>query len=252
MIDLSGRVALITGSARGIGRGCALEMAKAGADIAVNYHTQREAAEEVAAAVRTMGRKAVVIGADVAVRDQVDAMVAETVEHLGRLDIAVCNAARSHRAPFLDLTVEQVRETLNVTLWGVFHVAQASARQMVAREEGGAILFISSVHAFLPVPESVPYNTAKAGINHMASTIANELSPHRIRVNVLEPGWIDTPGERKHASEEELREKGKELPWGRLGTIEDMGKAATYLCSDAADYVTGSVLRADGGFRYWL
>ena len=107
MIDLSGRVALITGSARGIGRGCALEMAKAGADIAVNYHTQLEAAEEVAAAVRTMGRKAVVIGADVAVRDQVDAMVAETVEHLGRLDIAVCNAARSHRAPFLDLTVEQ-------------------------------------------------------------------------------------------------------------------------------------------------
>ena len=139
MIDLSGRVALITGSARGIGRGCALEMAKAGADIAVNYHTQLEAAEEMAAAVRTMGRKAVVIGADVAVRDQVDAMVAETVEHLGRLDIAVCNAARSHRAPFLDLTVEQVRETLNVTLWGVFHVAQASARQMVAREEGGAI-----------------------------------------------------------------------------------------------------------------
>ena len=138
MIDLSGRVALITGSARGIGRGCALEMAKAGADIAVNYHTQLEAAEEVAAAVRTMGRKAVVIGADVAVRDQVDAMVAETVEHLGRLDIAVCNAARSHRAPFLDLTVEQVRETLNVTLWGVFHVAQASPRQMVARARRAA------------------------------------------------------------------------------------------------------------------
>ncbi len=251
MIDLTGKVALITGSSRGIGRGCALEMARAGADIAVNYRSQQAAAEEVADAVRAMGRRAVVIGSDVSVREQVDDMVAATVDQLGKVDIAVCNAARSHRAPFLELTVEQVQETLDVTLWGVFHVAQSCARQMVARGQGGAILFISSVHAFLPVPESMPYNTAKAGINHMASTIANELSSQRIRVNVIEPGWIDTPGERKYASEEELAEKGKQLPWGRLGSIEDMGKAATYLCSDAADYVTGSVLRADGGFRFW-
>ena len=251
MIDLTGKVALITGSSRGIGRGCALEMAKAGADIVVNYRTHRAEAEEVSATIERMGRRAIVVGADVSDREQVDALVAAAIEELGKVDIAVCNAAFSIRAPFLDLTIEDMQQTLDVTLWGVFHVAQASARHMVGRGQGGAILFISSVHAVIPVPECVPYNTAKAGINHMASTIANELSSHRIRVNVVEPGWIDTPGERKHVSEKELQIKGKGLPWGRMGSIEDMGKAATYLCSDAADYVTGAVLRADGGFRFW-
>ena len=244
MIDLTGKVALITGSSRGIGRGCALEMARAGADIAVNYRTHQAEADDVAAAVEETGRRAIVVGADVSDREQVDGMIATAVDKLGKVDIAVCNAAHSKRAPFLDLTIEEMQQTLDVTLWGVFHVAQASARHMVARGQGGAILFISSVHAVIPVPNCVPYNTAKAGINHMASTIANELSSHRIRVNVIEPGWIDTPGERKYATEEELQNKGKDLPWGRMGSIEDMGHAATYLCSEAADYVTGSVLRA--------
>ena len=251
MIDLSGRVALISGSSRGIGRGCALEMARAGADVVVNFRTHQAEAEQVAAAISDMGRRAVVIGADVSDRSHVDRMVEAAIKEFGKVDIAVCNAAHSHRTPFLDLTVEEMQATLDVTLWGVFHLAQASARHMVERGEGGAILFISSVHAFLPVPDAVPYNTAKAGINHMALTIANELSAHRIRVNVIEPGWIDTPGEREFFSEEEIVERGKQLPWGRLGSVEDMGRAATYLCSDAADYVTGSVLRADGGFRFW-
>ena len=121
---------------------------------------------------------------------------------------------------------------------------------MVRQGRGGSILFISSVHAFIPVPTALAYNTAKAGMNHMAATIAAELLEHRIRANVIEPGWIDTPGERKFATEEQIREGGKKLPWGSLGTVEDIGRAATFLCSDAADYVNGEVMRVDGGL--WL
>jgi len=250
MIDLNGKVALITGSSRGIGRGCALEMARAGADIAVNYRTHPDEAEAVAEEIRSMGRQALVVGADVADRSAVENLVNTTIDEFGHLDIAVCNAAYSKREPFLEMSIEGMQRTLDVTLWGVFHVAQASARQMVEQGRGGCLLFISSVHAFIPVPTSLAYNAAKAGLNHMGATIANELTPHHIRVNTIEPGWIDTPGERNYATEEEIQEGGQKLPWGRMGSIEDIGRAATFLCSDAADYITGSVLRVDGGI--WL
>ncbi len=247
MVNLKGKVALITGSSRGIGRGCALEMARAGADITVNYRSHAEEAEAVAEEIRALHRQALVVQADVSNRSAVDRMVAATVERFGHLDILVCNAYYSKREPFLEMSIEEMQRTLDVTLWGTFHAAQASARQMVAQGRGGSMVFISSLYAFIPFPTSLAYNTAKAGINHMAATIANELTADRIRVNAIQPGWTDTPGERQYATEEEIREGGNRLPWGRLGTIEDIGRAATFLCSDAADYITGAVLRIDGG-----
>lgn len=250
MIDLSGRVALVTGASRGIGRGCAVELARCGADVAVNYRSHGDEAEEVAAQVRALGRKAAVFGADVSDRAAVDAMVAGAVGQLGRVDIVVANAYYSKRQPFLELDVAEARKTLDVTLWGAFHVAQEGARQMVRQGGGGHILFISSVLGFIPFPTSVPYNTAKAGMNHMAATIAAELTAHRIRVNVIEPGWIDTPGERQFTTEEQMRQGAAHLPWKRLGTPEDIGRAVAFLSSDAADYITGATLRVDGG--YWL
>lgn len=250
MIDLSGKAALITGSSRGIGKGIALEMARAGADIAVNYYSHQADAEAVAEEIRALGRKAVVIGADVSDRKAVDEMVSEAAESLGQLDITVANAYYSKREPFLDMSIEGMQRTVDVTLFGAFHVAQASSRQMVAQGNGGCLLFISSVMSFIPFSNSLAYSTAKAGMNHMAAIIALELLDHRIRVNVIEPGWTDTPGERQFSTEEELREGGRRLPWGRLGTIEDLGRAATFLCSDDADYITGEVMRVDGGF--WL
>ena len=111
----------------------------------------------------------------------------------------------------------------------------------------GSILFISSIHAVVPVPTSLAYNAAKAGMDHMSATMARELAEHRIRANVIEPGWIDTPGERQYATDEEIREGAASMPWGRLGTIQDIGRAAAFLCSDAADYVTG--LRPQGRRR---
>ncbi len=250
MIELSGKTALISGSSRGIGKGIALEMARAGADVAVNYYRHREDGEAVADEIRAMGRQAVVIGADASDRSVVDEMVERTADDLGGPDIVVANAYYSTREAFLEMDVDELRKTYDVSLFGAFHVAQAGARKMAAGGKGGCILFISSVMSFLPFPTSLAYSSAKAGMNHMAAIIALELLEHRIRVNVIEPGWTDTPGERQYSTEQELEEGGRRLPWGRMGTIEDLGKAATFLCSDAADYITGEVLRVDGGF--WL
>ncbi len=247
-MDLKGKVAWITGANRGIGRGCALELARRGADVAINYRRHAEEAAEVAEEIREMGSRAILLQGDVSDRSRDEEMVQQTVSELGRLDILVANAAKSVRKPFLELSEEDMQWTLGVSLWGVFHCSQFAARQMVAQGGEGSIVVISSVHAFLPFRNSLPYNTAKAGINHMARTMAGELAPYGIRVNVVEPGWIDTPGEREYASEEQLRKEEKVLPLKRLGTIEEIAKGVGYLASGDASYVTGTVLRIDGGF----
>ena len=250
MIDLEGKVALVTGSSRGIGRGCAEQMARAGAKVTINYNSHPEDGETVAQSVRLLGSDAIVVKADVSDRASVDNMVQRTIKYFGRLDVVVCNAYYSVREPFLSMSTEGMKKTLDVSLLGAFHTAQSGARQMVKQGDGGSILFISSVLSFIPLPTSLSYNAAKAGMNHMSATMARELTEHRIRVNVIEPGWIDTPGERQYASDTEISEGAKRLPWGRLGTTDDIGRAATFLCSDSADYITGAVLRVDGGF--WL
>lgn len=240
-------IALVTGAARGIGRACALELAKRGAEVAIN-DVAPDGAEDVAREVRGMGRRAIVVLADVADRAAVAGMVDHTVRELGSVDIVIANAGRNVRRPFLEMEERDFAATLDVTLWGAFHVAQFAARRMVEQKRGGSIVFISSVHAVMAFPNAVAYNAAKAGLNHMARTIAAELTPYGIRVNTIEPGWIDTPGERVTFSAEEIEREGKQLPLGRLGTAEEIAKGAAYLASDDASYVTGTTLRIDGGF----
>lgn len=245
------RVALITGASRGIGRGIALCLAEEGADIVVHYRTHPEEAQAVADAVEAFGRRALLWRADVADRAAVEEMVAGAADHFGRIDIAVANAAVSVRQLVVDAEWADVLRTIEVSQFGVFHTCQFAARQMIAQEQrgrsAGKIVIISSVHAELPVPTSAAYNMAKAAINHFGETLANELTPYHINVNIINPGWIDTPGERKYATEEEIRAGAQRLPWKRLGTAEDIGKAVAFLASDDADYVTGATLRVDGG-----
>lgn len=250
MKKLAGKVAIVTGSNRGIGRGIAVEMAKEDAKVTVNYRSHAQEAEEVAQEIRDVGSEALVCQGDVSQRDHVQRMVEATVDTFGRLDIMVCNAYTGKRKPFLELTCEDVAETWDVILWGAFHCSQLAAEQMVKQGEGGCILMISSIHSFIPFRTALAYNVAKAGQNQMANTLASELIAHRIRVNTIEPGWTDTPGERVYTPDEVIREKAKALPWKRLATIEDLGKAAVFLCSDDADYITAAILRVDGGF--WL
>ena len=161
---LNRKVALITGANRGIGKGCALELAREGADIAVNYRRHGDEAEEVAEAVRSMGRRAIVVQGDVSDRNRDEEMVQATVSELGGLDILIANAATSVRKLFVDLTEADLQLTLGVSLWGVIHYCQFAARQMLAQGEGGNIVVMSSVHAVMAYPLSSAYNTAKAGI----------------------------------------------------------------------------------------
>jgi glucose 1-dehydrogenase len=173
--------------------------------------------------------------------------VAETADRLGGLHVVVNNAAASVRKPLLELDVADVEKTWNAILWGTFHCSQLGARLMAEQGRGGNIVMISSVHAYRAFPNSSAYNGAKAAVNHMAATWAAELAPHRIRVNAIEPGWIDTPGEREYSSEQQLQDAGKTLPLGRLGTPEDIAKAVRFLVSEDGAYITGTCLRVDGG-----
>jgi glucose 1-dehydrogenase len=249
-MKLLGKKTLVTGAARGIGRGCALELARAGADVAVNDRDRTPQAEAVVAEVRALGRQAVLVEGDVFSRPGCESVVGRALETLGRIDVLVSNPAFSRRSPFLEYDPDTFDRVIQGTLAGGFHMSQLVARHMVERSGGGKIVFISSVHARVPYVRSVAYNAAKSGLDHLAFTIAAELARHRINVNVIEPGWIDTPGEHETFGDEEIRRAGPTLPWGRLGTPEDIGKAAAFLASDDADYITGTALLVDGGF--WL
>lgn len=259
MSRLEGKVALVTGAGRGIGQGIALCLAEAGVDIVVNDlppGAGKPGAQETVAAVEKLGRKALVQYADVSDREQVEAMVTASVAHFGQLDIVVANAAQSIRELVVEAQWPHVLRTLEVTQFGVFHTCQMAAQHMVARaaegRPGGKIVIIASLLAELPLPSSAAYNMAKAAVNHLGRTLAAELTPHRINVNVINPGWIDTPGERNFTSEEEIQASAGNLPWGRLGTPRDIGQAVLFLSGDEADYITGSTLRVDGGFAVSL
>lgn len=249
-MKLLDKKALVTGAARGIGRGCALELARVGADVAVNDRRRSELAESLAAEIAALGRQAVLVEGDVFARESCEQVVARAIDALGRIDILVSNPAFSRRGDFLDYDPQVFDKVLQGTLCGGFHMSQLVARHMVARGGGGKIIFISSVHARVPYARSVAYNAAKLGLNHMASTIAAELLPHRINVNVIEPGWIDTPGEHETFGDAAIANAAPALPWGRLGTPADIGKAVAFLASADADYITGTSLLVDGGL--WL
>jgi glucose 1-dehydrogenase len=247
-MKLDGKKALVTGAARGIGRGCAVELARAGADVAINDRERPAQAEAVVVEIQALGRQAVLIEGDIFTRSGCEQVVARAVAALGQIDILVSNPAYSRRGDFLDYDAETFEKVLQGTLTSGFHMSQLVAKQMVAQGRGGKMVFISSVHARIPYVRSVAYNAAKVGLNHMAMTIAAELARHRINVNVIEPGWIDTPGEHEIFGSEAIRKAAPTLPWGRLGTPEDIGKAAAFLCSSDADYITGAALLVDGGF----
>jgi glucose 1-dehydrogenase len=252
---LDGKVALITGSGRGIGRGIALCLAAEGADLVINDLPDRREAEATVQEIRNLGRQALVWPADISDRSAVAAMITGVVQHFGRLDIAVANAALSIREPVLEAKWENVQRTIEVAQFGVFHTCQLAAQQMSKQpldgRSRGKILITCSVHEEIAFANSAAYNMAKAAVAHLGRTMAGELARTKINVNIINPGWIDTPGERRFFTEEQIEAGGRQIPWGRIGTPEDIGNAA-FLVSDDADYITGAVLRVDGGFVHGL
>jgi glucose 1-dehydrogenase len=246
-MKFAGRNALITGASLGIGRALAIELARQGANVAINFRSHREKAEEVKTEVEKLGRKALLVQADVADQAAVEKMVAETVRAFGSLNHFVSNAAYSDRQLMLEADMAGFRRTIDVTMWGAFYGLRASSQQMVKQGKGGSIAIVSSPHAVLAIPTSMAYNMAKAAIDHMARTAAIELVSHKIRVNTFYPGWIDTPGERKFFTEEQIKVGGQRLPWGRLGKPEEIARGIAFMLSDDCDYMTGSIMSMEGG-----
>jgi glucose 1-dehydrogenase len=246
-LDFKGRVAIVTGASLGIGRATAVALGQAGANVVVNYHKHEDAADEVLQAIRDAGSRAIKHQADVSDPQAVDGMIARAVEEFGKIDIAISNAAYSDRGLFHLADLERFRRTVEVSLWGAFYLLRASSQQMIRQKSGGAVVLVSSPHAFLPVPRSMAYNMSKAALESMAKTAAIELAEHRIRVNIMQPGWTDTPGERKFNTEQELQNAGTQIPLGRLGTSEEMASGILTLCDPHHEYMTGATLLIDGG-----
>lgn len=251
MKPLDRQNAIVTGASQGIGAAIAIGLAEAGANVAINFSGSTAdslaAAEAVAEKVRAFGVKARLAQADVGNQTEVERIVEETVAEFGGLDIAVSNAAFSDRELFYEADMAGFEKTVQVTMWGAFYLLRAATRRMIAAGTKGSIVIVSSPHSWRPIPGAMAYNMSKAAIDQMARTAATELCEKRIRVNMLHPGWIDTPGERKFFSEEKIQSLGSELPWGRLGAPEEIARGIVFLCDPASDYMTGSSILIDGG-----
>lgn len=252
MKHCEGKIALVTGAARGMGRGIALCLAAEGADLAINDLACPEEADEVVDSIQKLGQQARYWQGDVADRKFVARLIHEVVDHFGYLNICVANAGISIPEHVIQAQWENVLRTVEVTQFGVFHTCQLAAQQMVQQIQegcrGGKIVIISSVHVELAVRGSAAYNMAKAAVTQLGRTLAMELAPYCINVNVIHPGLTDTPGTRAATTQEALERASERIPWGRLGTPEDVGKAVAFLASSDADYITGADLRVDGGF----
>ena len=235
----------MTGASQGIGRAIAVELARVGAHVAV-CSRRKDALEPVADLVRAEGRRALALPCDVADAGQVDAAVARTVHEFGRIDILVNNAGYRIRAPLEDLPRAEWDAMIGINLTGVFLCGQAAARQMV-RQGGGRIITTASINAFRGVENLVGYNAAKAGVIELTRTMAVELARHRIAVNAIAPAQIDTRLTRS-LSEEARQRRTARIPMGRFGAPDEVARAALFLASDEASFITGHTLAVDGGY----
>lgn len=240
------RVALVTGGGRGIGRAISLKLAAAGYDVAVNYHTNAKAAEEVAAQIALQGGGAVAVQADVADGEAVAAMVKEVEEQLGPVSLLVNNAGLSWSGLFQDMDYDTWRRLFAVHVDGAYHCIQAVLPKML-REKEGCIVNVSSIWGLRGASCEVGYAAAKAALIGLTRSLAAELALSGIRVNAVAPGCIDT-GMLRALGEETVASLAEETPMGRIGTPEDVAKAVRFLASPDAAFITGQVLTTDGGF----
>ncbi|MFZ5707881.1 MAG: SDR family NAD(P)-dependent oxidoreductase [Pseudomonadota bacterium] len=245
-MKLESQAVLVTGAQQGIGRAIAIAFAEAGADVAINYYDDREAAEEVALVVRAAGREAVLIKGDVADCATHTALVAAAVQGLGRLDHLVNNAGIYPRASLLEMSSETWDRTLDTNLKASCFMAQAFGRYMIGAGRSGSIVNMASLAA-QGWPNSSAYTSSKGGIIALTRTLAMELADHGVRVNCISPGVIDTAQPRGGYSEEQLAELVKGTLAKRMGTAAEVASVALFLASDASSFVNGQNIHVNGG-----
>ena len=252
---LTGQPALVTGANSGIGKAVALGLARAGADVIINYVTHPEAADEVAHEIEAMGRKALTLKADVSKEDEVERMFADAIRQFGTLHISVSNAGLQRDSAFDEMTLEQWNTVISVNLTGQFLCTRAAAREFKRRgvvsavsQAAGKMICMSSVHQVIPWAGHANYAASKGGISMLMKSIAQELAPHFIRVNAIAPGAIRTPiNTAAWETDKAYADLMTLVPYKRIGEPDDIAQAAVWLASDASDYVTGATLFVDGG-----
>ncbi len=263
LLDLSGGVAIVTGGAMGIGQGIAFRLAEAGAAVVV-ADRDLEAAQLTGELLTERGARALALEVEVGTPEAAQRMVAQTVAAFGQVDILVNNAGIFPFAPALDVTAALWEQVLRVNLSGAFFCAQAAAQQMTQAGRGGRIINIASIDALHPTGALAPYDTSKGGMLMLTKALAKELGPHGITVNAIAPGSIATPGATAATAATSATSQGPaegsaggedlmaaflaRIPLGRVGQPDDIATAALFLASDAASYITGSLLVVDGGY----
>ncbi|MHB0876367.1 MAG: 3-oxoacyl-[acyl-carrier-protein] reductase [Anaerolineae bacterium] len=244
-MSFEGKIALVTGGSRGIGRQVALALAAQGADVAVNYRGNQQAADEVCGLIESMGRRALALQADVSDFEAASAVVQKVIETFGRLDILVNNAGLTRDNLVVRMGEEDWDCVVDTVLKGTFACSKAAVRQMM-RQRYGRIVNMGSVSGLGGNAGQANYSAAKAGLVGLTKTLAKELGSRNITVNLVAPGFIQTELT-AHLPEALVQEAVRQTPLGRLGTCEDVAAAVTFLASDAAAFITGQVLSVDGG-----
>jgi glucose 1-dehydrogenase len=247
-MSLENKVAIVTGSSSGIGRAIAIEMARQGAAVTINYHKEAEAADQVLGQIEAAGGKAQVVQADVSSVADIQKLVDSTVATFGRLDILVNNAGMETRTSTLDTTERQFDLVIAIDLKSAFFGVQLAAKQMIAQGGGGHIINISSIHEDWPMPGNAPYCLAKGGVRMLTRTAGVELAPHGIRVVGVAPGAVHTPIDDVTLSDPAQKAKlERAIPLGRVAEPEEIAKLVAFLASDDASYSTATTFVADGG-----
>jgi 3-oxoacyl-[acyl-carrier protein] reductase len=243
----AGKIVLVTGAQRGIGRAIAVRFAAAGADVALNYLDDKAAAESAAAEITALGRRATTIGADISKPEEARRLVADTERALGPIDVLVNNAGIFPRAPFLDLTEETWDAVLDTNLKATFVCAQEAARRMVAAGRPGVIINLSSGAPYRGSMRATAYMASKLGIVGLTRGMARELAPHGIRVNAIAPGVTNTAMPRLGNTEEALAALARSNPTGRLAEPEDIADVVVFLATDDARHLVGQLIHVNGG-----
>lgn len=250
-MKLEGKNALVTGSDQGIGQAIALRLAREGADVVINYHSNRAGADATRAEIEKMGRHSASIQADVGNPEAARKLIDEAIVALGSLEILVNNAGIEKRAPLLEIKEADYLAVISVNMHGPFFLTQAFAQRLVERKKPGRVINISSVHEELPFPNFTPYCMAKGGLKMMMRNLAIELAEFGITVNNIAPGAIETPINRKLMGDPKLLENVlQNIPLHRMGKPEDVANVAAFLATGEAGYITGTTTVVDGGLLW--